>query len=90
MGNAPVFAKLAYVSNAVRFRKITVFFQAQVVLKQLVSLIGCLVACSARTSVDTHTHRQTNYSNPHCACTPRVSKDNKRTTQTHIMLLVHV
>ena len=56
MGNAPVFAKLAYVSNAVRFRKITVFFQAQVVLKQLVSLIGCLVACSARTSVDTHTH----------------------------------
>ena len=38
-------------------------FQARVVLKLLVSLIGCLVACSARISVDTHTHthRQTNY-----------------------------
>ena len=55
-------------------------FQARVVLKQLVSLIGRLVACSPRISVDTHTHRhtdrqQTNYCNPRCACAPRVNKD---------------
>ena len=42
-----------------RFRKIALFFQAHVVLKPLVSLIGRLVACSARISVDTQTHRQT-------------------------------
>ena len=43
-------------------------FQTRVVLKPLVSLIGCLVACSARISVDTHTHthtdKQTIYCNP--------------------------
>ena len=33
-------------------------FQACVVLKPLVSLMGRLVACSARISVDTHTDRQ--------------------------------
>ena len=53
-------------------------FQARVVLKPLVSLLGRLVACSARISVDTHTHthaatnRQTNFRNPCCACAPRV------------------
>ena len=34
-------------------------FQVRVVLKPLVSLIGHLVACSARISVDTHTHTHT-------------------------------
>ena len=34
-------------------------FQVRVVLKPLVSLISHLVACSARVSVDTHTHTQT-------------------------------
>ena len=34
-------------------------FHARVVLKPLVLVIGRLVACSARISVDTHTHRQT-------------------------------
>ena len=41
-----------------RFRKIT-FLQAHVVLKPLVSLIGRLVACSARISVDTQTQTHT-------------------------------
>ena len=52
-------------------------FQARVVLKPLVLLIGSLVACSARISVDTHTdtqtHRKTdNYCNPRCACVVEV------------------
>ena len=45
------------------------FFQALVALKLLVSLIHCLVACI---SADTHTDRETKYSNPRCACAPRV------------------
>ena len=53
-------------------------FQARILLKPLVSLIGSLVACSARISVDTLTERQTdrktNYRNPRCACVPRVNK----------------
>ena len=35
--------------------------------------MGRLVACSARISVDTHTHRQNDYRNPRCACAPRVN-----------------
>ena len=46
--------------------------QAHVVLKPLVSLIGRLVACSARTE---QTDRQTNYCNPRCVCVLRVNKD---------------
>ena len=53
-----------------RFRKIAIFFHALVALKRLVSLLGRLVACSARIVVDT----QTNYCNPHCACAPRVNE----------------
>ena len=34
-------------------------FQVRVVLKPFISLIGHLVACSARISVDTHTHTHT-------------------------------
>ena len=57
-----------------------IIFQVRVVLKPLVSLIGHLIACSARISVDTHTHththtdRQNDYCNPRCACAPRVNK----------------
>ena len=55
-----------------------IIFQVRVVLKPLVSLIGHLVAYSARISVDTHTDRQTdrqtNYCNPRCVCTPRVNE----------------
>ena len=51
-------------------------FRALVVLKLLVSLLSRLIACSARISVDRHTHThtdtQTKYSNPRCACAPRV------------------
>ena len=39
-------------------------FHALVALKCLVSLLGRLVACSARIVLDT----QTNYCNPRCAC----------------------
>ena len=35
-----------------------IHFEVRVVLKPLVSLIGHFVACSARISVDTQTHRQ--------------------------------
>ena len=54
-----------------RFRKIII--QVRVVLK---TLMGRLEPCSARidrqTERDTHTHTQTKYCNPSCACTPRV------------------
>ena len=36
-------------------------FKARVVLKPLVSLMGLLVACSARIRVDTHKDRQNDY-----------------------------
>ena len=36
-----------------------IIFQARVVLKPLVSLIGSLVACSARISIDTQTDKPT-------------------------------
>ena len=49
----------AYLSNAVVSGKSPFFFQARIVLKPLVSLIGRLVACSARISVDTHTQTDT-------------------------------
>ena len=42
-----------------RFSKIATFFRALVALKLLVSLISCLVVCSARIVVDTQTNRQT-------------------------------
>ena len=61
----------AYLSNAVVSGNSPFTFQAGVVLKPLVSLMGHLVACSARISVGTH--RQTD-SNPRCACAPRVNK----------------
>ena len=38
-------------------RKSPFIFQARIVLKPLVSLLGRLVACSARISVDTQTER---------------------------------
>ena len=43
-------------------------FQAREVLQPLVSLIGRLVACSARIAADRRTHTQTKYRNPRCAC----------------------
>ena len=43
----------AYLSNAVVSGKTPFYFQAGVVLKPLLSLIGRLVPCSARISVDT-------------------------------------
>ena len=45
-------------------------FLAHVPLKLLVSPISRLVACSARIVVDRH------YSNPRCACAPRVNDIN--------------
>ena len=38
--------------------------------------MGRFVACSARISVDTQTQtdRQNDYSNPRCACAPRVNQ----------------
>ena len=52
-------------------------FLALVAPRLLVSLNSRLVACSARIVVHTHTHThtQTKYSNPRCACTPRVNKN---------------
>ena len=61
-----------------------------IALKHLVSLLGRLVACSARivglTYTHTHTHTQTNYCNPCCACAPRVNYLDQSVTQlrTHI------
>ena len=49
-------------------------FQVPVVMKPtLVSLIGHLVACSARISVDRQTDGQNDYCNPRCACAPSVN-----------------
>ena len=48
----------AYLSNAAVSGK-SPFFKVRVVLKPFISLIGHLVACSARISVDTQTHRTT-------------------------------
>ena len=51
-------------------------FQARVALKPLVSLIGRLVTCSARISIDRQTDRQTDKPTtviPRCACAPRVN-----------------
>ena len=48
-------------------------FLARVPLTLLVSLISRLVACSAKTVVDTQTETQNNYRNPRCACAPRVN-----------------
>ena len=50
---------MAYLSNAVISGETPFIFQARIVLKPLVSLIGRLIACSARISVDTQTDRQT-------------------------------
>ena len=47
-----------------------------VVLKPLVSLFGCLVACSTRLAcgqTDRHTECQTKYCNPRYTCAPRVT-----------------
>ena len=53
----------AYLSNAVVSGKSPFYFSSScVVLKPLLSLIGCLVACSVRISVDTHAD-QNNYCN---------------------------
>ena len=50
-------------------------FQVRVLLKMLVSLMGLLVACSARIAAYRWTDRQTvctvQYCNPCCTCTPR-------------------
>ena len=45
-------------------------YHTLVVLKPMVSLVGRPIACSARIAVDrqTHTHTQTKYCNPRCAC----------------------
>ena len=48
-----------YLSNTVVSAKSPHFFHALVALKLLVSLISCLVACSARIVVDRQTDRQT-------------------------------
>ena len=49
-----------------------------VLLKLLASLIKCVVACSVRIETDRQTDRQTDtqtkYSNPCCACAPRVNE----------------
>ena len=50
----------AYLSNTVVSGKSPFILQARVVLMPLVSLIGRLIACGARISVDTQTHTQTN------------------------------
>ena len=62
-----------YLWNAVVSGKSSFYFHAFVALKLLVSLIGHLVACTARISVD----RQTKYCNPRCACAPRVNDDHQ-------------
>ena len=69
-----------HISGTQSFQENRLFaFHAFVALKLLVSLsvslIGRLVACSARTRVDKQTDRQTDetkYRNPRCACAPRV------------------
>ena len=45
------------ISNAVVLAKSLVYFRALVVLQLLVSLISCVVACSARIETDRQTHR---------------------------------
>jgi hypothetical protein len=49
---------LFFLLNAVISRKSPFIFQALVVLKPSVLLIGCIVACSARIAADRQTHRQ--------------------------------
>ena len=70
------------ISRTQSFQEIRPFvFQARVVLKPLVSLMGRLVACGARISVDTQTDRQTDrqndYRNPRCAYAPRVNDTDR-------------
>ena len=59
-------------------------YEAGVILKLLVSLMGRFVACSARISVDTHTDRQTN---PRCACAPRVNELHMDGGSAHSVIL---
>ena len=72
-----------------RLSKIITIFQALVALEPLVSLMSRLGPCRERISgdrhtdtqthrhthrhTDTHTDTQTKYSNPRCACAPRVN-----------------
>ena len=62
-------------------------FHALVALKRLVSLLGRLVACSARIVVDRHTHidTQNDYRNPRCACAPRVNESTKSSMYSNSM-----
>ena len=62
-------------------------FQVRVVLKPLVSLIGRLVACSVRISVDTRTETPTNR-NPRCACAPMVNKGHTLESHTFIIFIM--
>ena len=56
-----------------------------VVHNPLVPLIGCLVACSARTRADRQTDRQNDYRNPRCACAPRVNYTLCTYLQTYVL-----
>ena len=59
-----------------KFPSLHVIFHALAALKQLVSLLSRLVACSARIVVyrqtDTYTRTQKDYCNPRCACAPKI------------------
>ena len=52
-------------------------------LNPLVSLIGRFVAYTARIVTHTHTDRQTKYSNPRCACAPRVNDNMTSILYSH-------
>ena len=67
--------------NAVISGKSPFCFKVGVILKKFISLMGRLIAFSAKIAADRRTDRQTDRQtdahtktkyNPHCACTPRV------------------
>ena len=59
-----------------RFKEKSLFiFHARITLKSLILLFVRLIARGGRYEwTHTHTYTQDNYSNPHCACEPRVNK----------------
>ena len=77
LGHATRSATVAVSRSRTQSFQPPIIFKVRIVLKMLVSLMGRLELCSVRIAADrqtdAHTHTQTKYHNPCCACALRVN-----------------